>query len=163
MKNSFFHYQKQVNRLNVTLFALNDSYGRQKTKKKTSTNFKNRILNYRNCSPKPLIFEITSLWIKQIVILELSYLNFHRFCFDLVCMCMTTSTRMRRTKTMADVGHQRFTKSVLSYPTPYWKIIKKFHYRLFWCWLILINAKMLIMPNMKFKFIRFCWLSKFLA
>ena len=59
---SFCHYQKQVNRLNVTLGTLNYSHERQKTKKTNTTKtVKDRLLNERNCSPKPLIFEITSL------------------------------------------------------------------------------------------------------
>ena len=55
----------------------------------------------------------------------------------------------------------RVTKSILFIPRP---LLKKssenFHYLLFWCWSILINAEMLIMTKIKFKFVRFCWLSK---
>ena len=33
---------------------------------------------------------------------------------------------MGKTKPFTDIGHQRFTKSVLLYPIPYRKIIRKF-------------------------------------
>ena len=47
MQNSFFHYQKQVNRLNVTLVTINDSHRRQKTKNNLSD-----FADYRNSGQK---------------------------------------------------------------------------------------------------------------
>ena len=145
----------------MTLFTINDSHGRQKDKK-TTKNIQNRILKGRNRSPKPLIFEITSLWIKQIVILELPYLHsltsfwhWHRFWFDLVHLCMIMIHKREKQKLQlisAIKDHKIYT----FIPHP---LLKKssenFHYRLFRCWSILINAEMLIMTKMKFKFVRF--------
>ena len=54
---------------------------------------------------------------------------------------MTTITQKRKTKTMADVGQQRFTKSVFYTPPLTAKSSENFHYQLFWCWLVLINVK----------------------
>ena len=47
------------------------------------------------------------------------------------------------------------------YPTPYCKIIKKIHYQLVWCRLVLNNIEMLVMTK-KIKFVRFCWFIKIL-
>ena len=44
---------------------------------------------------------------------------------------------------MADVEHQRFTKSVFYTPPLTAKSSEHFHYQLFWCWLVLINVEML--------------------
>lgn len=123
-------FQKQVNSLNVTLFTLNDTNECQITKT-TTKNFKNRLLNERNCSPNPLIFEITSLWIKQIVISELSYLHnltlfWHRICSNLVCLSRTTIKQMGKTKNMADVEYQRVTKTSGFIPHPFLKNHQKF-------------------------------------
>ena len=41
-----------------------------------------------------------------------------RVCSNLACLCMTKITRIRGTETMADVGHQRFTKSLLLHTKP---------------------------------------------
>ena len=49
-------------------------------------------------------------------------------------------------KTMANVGHQRFTKSVLYSPIPYCKIIRDFPLSIV---LMLINVKMLVMTKKK--------------
>ena len=48
---------------------------------------------------------------------------------------------------MADVGHQRFTKSVFYTPPLTAKSSENFHYQLVWCWLVLINVKMLVMTK----------------
>ena len=48
---------------------------------------------------------------------------------------------------MADVGHQKFTKSVF-YTPPITAISSEyFHFQLVWCWLVLINVKMLVMTK----------------
>ena len=100
------------------------------------------------------------------MILELPYLHsltsfWHRIWFDLVRLCMIMSTQKRKTKATA-ISAIKDHKIYTFIPHP---LLKKssenFHYRLFWCWSILINAKMFIMTKIKFKFVRFCWLSKF--
>ena len=48
---------------------------------------------------------------------------------------------------MADVGHQRFTKSVFYIPPLTAKSSENFHYQLFWCWLVLINVEMLVITK----------------
>ena len=60
---------------------------------------------------------------------------------------------------MADVGHQRFTKSVFYTPPFPAKSSESFHYQLFWCWLVLITVKMLVTTK-NIKFARFCCLTK---
>ena len=60
---------------------------------------------------------------------------------------------------MADVRHQRFTKSVFYAPPLTAKSIENFHYQLIWCWLVLINVKMLVITKIN-KFVPICWLSK---
>ena len=109
--------------------------------------------------------EITSLWIKQITIQEqpnlLNLTSFwYRFCFNLLCLFMTTITQMRKTKNIADVGHQRFTKSVFNTPPLTAKSSDNFHCQLFWCWLVLINVEMLVVTRKKRKFVHQIWLSK---
>ena len=47
---------------------------------------------------------------------------------------------------MADVGHQRFTKSVFYTPPLTAKSSENFHYQLVW-WLALINVAMLVMTK----------------
>ena len=44
---------------------------------------------------------------------------------------MTTITQKRKTKTMADVGHQRFSKSVFYTPPLTAKSSENFQYQLF--------------------------------
>ena len=62
---------------------------------------------------------------------------------------------------MADAGYHKFTYSVLyTPPLTEKKTHVNFQYRLFWCWLVLINVKMLVMTKKKFKFERLCWISK---
>lgn len=100
------------------------------------------------------------------MILELPYLHnltsfWHRFCFDLVRLCMIMSTQKRKTKATADIGHQGSQNLYFHTPPLTEKIIRKFSLSTFLCWSILINAEMLIMTKIKFKFVRFCWLSKF--
>ena len=53
---------------------------------------------------------------------------------------------------MADVGHQRFTKSVFYTPPLTAKSLEYFHYQLFWCWLVLINVEMLVMTKTRTNF-----------
>ena len=48
---------------------------------------------------------------------------------------------------MADVGDQRFTKSVFYTPPLTAKSSKNFHYQFVWCWLVLINVEMLVMTK----------------
>ena len=51
---------------------------------------------------------------------------------------------------MADVGHQRFTKSVFYTPPLTAKSSENFHYQLFWWWLVLFNSEMLVMTKNQF-------------
>ena len=48
---------------------------------------------------------------------------------------------------MAEVMHQRFTKSVFYTPPLTAKPSENFHYQLFWCWLVLTNVEMLVMTK----------------
>ena len=98
------------------------------------------------------------------MILELPYLHnltsfWHRFCFNLVSLCMIMSTLKRKKQKLQLLSAMKGHKNYTFIPHP---LLKKssenFHYRLFWCWSILINAEM---TKMKFKFVRFCLLSKF--
>ena len=50
---------------------------------------------------------------------------------------------------MADVGHQRFSKSVFYTPPLNAKSSENFQYQLFWCWLVLTNVEMLVITEKK--------------
>ena len=97
--------------------------------------------------------KITSLWINQITIKEelANLLNLTSFwdLFFICCVCLWQQLQNRGKKTtcMADVGHQRFTKSVFYTPPLTAKFSENFHYHLFWCWLVLSCVKMLVMTK----------------
>ena len=50
---------------------------------------------------------------------------------------------------MADVGHQRISKSVFYTPPLTAKSSENFQYQLFWCWLVLTNVEMLVITKKK--------------
>ena len=106
------------------------------------------------------IFIGISLFIKDALLSF--WLNFFSSTYEryvLIC-CMTTITQKIKIKTMTNVGHHMFTKSVFYTPSLTEKTKVNLQYQLFWCWLVLIAVKILVMAKKKFKFDRLCWLSK---
>ena len=108
--------------------------------------------------------EINSFWSKQIAIEEPpTFLNltsfWHRFCFNLLCFCMTNIAQKIKIKTMADVGHHMFTKYVCYTPP-----LTKTNTRIFPVSIVLmmtrLNVKMLVTTKKILKFDRLCRLSK---
>ena len=69
---------------------------------------KRRLLNDRESSPKSSIYEIISLWIRLISILELSYLHsrspfWHRFLFKLAILVHDNDNMHQKIKLKAEI------------------------------------------------------------
>ena len=103
------------------------------------------------------------VWCLIVSIPDLCILTYFEtaFCFNLMCFFMITITQKRKTKSIADVGRQRFTHSVFYTPPLAAKSSENYHFQLFCYWLVLINVEMLVLTKKnETNFVRFCWLSK---